>query len=80
MAVYRAVNNGLLYDLWNAYDLDGPPLLGRSGGGDGGLVEFVASGIEKVHERVGAGEGDGKGKEVRRRPAPRLSREGGGSA
>ncbi len=47
MAVYRGVNNGLLYDLWNSYDLDAPR--GASGGHDGdSLVGFVASGIEEV--------------------------------
>ena len=45
MAVYRGVNNGLLYDLWNTYELD---FFGD--GGDHSLMEFVAKGIEQARD------------------------------
>jgi hypothetical protein len=50
VVVYRGVNNGLLYDLWNAYDLDASPT--DSGGPSNGLSGFVESGIEKVPSRT----------------------------
>ncbi len=48
MVVYRGVNNGLLYDLWNSYNLDDPPLGADGDGGSDGLMGFVTSGIEEV--------------------------------
>ncbi len=46
MVVYRGVNNGLLFDLWNTYNLESFGVEGNRN-----LVEFVSEGIEQASQR-----------------------------